>query len=1178
MPQPPYIEPIQYIRFDEQNYPIDAVTINGRSVNEFQESGKIVTSINSSSTDEQIPSAKCLYEMIWGPPYDYSKDYLTFEALEDTTFSFSRNAIQYSTDNGTTWTTLSASTNTPTVSTGNKILFKKTNPTITDGYGIGTFSSTGRFNVSGNIMSLLYGDNFENQTSLSGKNYVFAQMFYNCKNIVNTSHLILPTTLSDYCYSMMFGGCSALTSTPALPSTTLTQHCYYSMFYSCASLTSAPALPATTLANHCYRMMFGSCSSLTSIPVLPATTLASYCYESMFSNCIGLTSIPTLPATTLASYCYQSMFSSCSGLTSTPILPATTLAEGCYTNMFRYCTNLRTTTTLPATTLVDECYSNMFYGCRNLTSAPTLPATTLADGCYRNMFCNCINLTSAPALPATTLAESCYVDMFSGCIHLVSAPALPALTATRSCYMRMFHNCASLTSAPSLPATRLDISCYENMFSGCAGLTSAPYILPATTLTTSCYSYMFYGCTSLRTSPILPAVDINVYACYYNMFTGCSSLNNITCYGEGNFDTYNTEYWVSGVSATGTFTGDPDATWTVGVHGVPENWNSNINVLNPFVSNGTLGMYIDDFLKINEPIENWVDDPYEYGSNEYIYINDTITYNGRTYYIWERTDGNEPNTNYALTTTVNYNTLYQQSIEYDYANLVSHPVSFFFDDDMNEYSNCNDQNILKVTQSNGQLRMLVDDFINPDIDVNDFIDDPELLGSNYYEYCEPFEYDDETYYIWVFVDTLHNTDDGTVKYILTDTINLQTLRSYSLESSLSNLGRYPIVAYFNDDFDEYGSTRFDNIVKVFSLGGYHSAGTLGMYIDDFLKANPDDFVDDPIGNGSRAYEYTGEDISYDGDDYYLWKRMSYTSTNKGGGPFYALTSTINQNTLQQKSLDNSILNVFEHPIYVHLDDDANEYGTGDGYSIVSVSQTTGLEMWIDNEFDDGMNGDGYSTMSDYLDWYLDNLDEAGGKHYYYVGQFEYDGDSCYLWINYIDNSYLVTDTINLQTLQAYSIESNYSNINTHPIVAFLRYDLIHEYDRGSYPYSIVKVTSSQPKLMMYVDDFLPEDLNMNDFIDDPESMGSNYYEYCEEFEYDGDTYYIWEMIEYSTYSDTVKYILTDTINLQTLQSYSLESSINNISVHPIVAYLDNDLNETYTNSDRLDNIITVFEL
>ena len=215
-------------------------------------------------------------------PHDYSKDYLTFVALEDGTFQFTKAGLSYSTDNGDTWTALNANTATPTVNTGNKIMFKgEMIPATTSGnQGIGTFSATGTFNASGNIMSLLYGDNFIAQTDLTGKNYAFYGLFQLNDGLIDASNLILPaTTLENYCYSYMFNGCTSLTTAPELPATTLISGCYESMFQDCTSLTTAPELPATTLISGCYRSMFQGCSSLNYIKAMfttkPTTTYTS---------------------------------------------------------------------------------------------------------------------------------------------------------------------------------------------------------------------------------------------------------------------------------------------------------------------------------------------------------------------------------------------------------------------------------------------------------------------------------------------------------------------------------------------------------------------------------------------------------------------------------------------------------------------------------------------------------------------------------------------------------------------------------------------------------------------------------------------------------------------------------------------------------------------------------------
>jgi len=290
--------------------------------------------------DKMMPIGMTDIEDVIGG-HDYSKDYLTFTALEDANFTFTTNALQYSVDGGETWETLAAYASTPTISAGSKILWKQTGLAPTSSNGIGKFSALGNFEASGNIMSLYYGDNFIGQTDLTGKSYAFYNLFNGNTRLANAENLILPaTTLTEYCYQGMFYGCTSLTTAPELSATTLTNYCYTGMFAICTSLTTAPELPATTLTEFCYYSMFNGCTSLTSSPELPATTLANNCYSSMFYGCTALTTAPELPATILAFSCYYSMFSGCTSLAIAPILPATTLADSCYLNMFEGCTSL----------------------------------------------------------------------------------------------------------------------------------------------------------------------------------------------------------------------------------------------------------------------------------------------------------------------------------------------------------------------------------------------------------------------------------------------------------------------------------------------------------------------------------------------------------------------------------------------------------------------------------------------------------------------------------------------------------------------------------------------------------------------------------------------------------------------------------------------------------------------
>ena len=237
---------------------------------------------------------------------DYSKQYLTFEVVEGGTIEFEATdesvskTISYSLDNGETWTDLTSSTSYQsiggTLSTGDKVLVKGRNNTYASndlGY-YNHFISTAKINVYGNIMSLISGDNFVDNKTLTQIN-TFYCLFSNNSKLLSAKYLILPaTTLTNYCYSHMFWNCTSLTTAPKLPATTLVDSCYYSMFTDCTKLTSAPELPATTLASSCYSNMFENCHSIVNAPVLPATTLESNCYFNMFRNCRSLNYIKAM--------------------------------------------------------------------------------------------------------------------------------------------------------------------------------------------------------------------------------------------------------------------------------------------------------------------------------------------------------------------------------------------------------------------------------------------------------------------------------------------------------------------------------------------------------------------------------------------------------------------------------------------------------------------------------------------------------------------------------------------------------------------------------------------------------------------------------------------------------------------------------------------------------------------
>lgn len=203
--------------------------------------------------------------------------------------------VSYSVDGGRTWVKTNNSNSsvvitTPTLTTGQKVYWKGNAVKMAvnssnRGLNASVFSSTCDYDVSGNLLSLLWEETFDdgNTHSLSGKDYCFACMFYgarckDCSSLIVSEDDVPVSGFYEFFYS------SRISMPPELPATSLANSCYQEMFFNCQYLVSAPQLNAMTLRDMCYQSMFHSCPSLTGTFILPATTLVASCYFGMFIN------------------------------------------------------------------------------------------------------------------------------------------------------------------------------------------------------------------------------------------------------------------------------------------------------------------------------------------------------------------------------------------------------------------------------------------------------------------------------------------------------------------------------------------------------------------------------------------------------------------------------------------------------------------------------------------------------------------------------------------------------------------------------------------------------------------------------------------------------------------------------------------------------------------------------
>ena len=242
---------------------------------------------------------------------------LTFEAIEDGTIHvtipqevelenpivYTKNGVDVDNPDGTADYDI-------TVAAGDIISFHSANAAlgkvVRGSYKHPTIKPTNRCYIYGNVMSLIddAGD-FTTDKDITG-DYALYGLFLGAKMLENhpTKELILPaTTLTNYCYSDLFSGCSALTKAPDLPATELKLRCYEQMFWECTSLTEASVMSATTVASYCCHDMFNGCTNLVKVPNLLSKTLAEYCYNGMFHGCSSLNYVKCLATDVSATDC-----------------------------------------------------------------------------------------------------------------------------------------------------------------------------------------------------------------------------------------------------------------------------------------------------------------------------------------------------------------------------------------------------------------------------------------------------------------------------------------------------------------------------------------------------------------------------------------------------------------------------------------------------------------------------------------------------------------------------------------------------------------------------------------------------------------------------------------------------------------------------------------------------------
>lgn len=277
---PKYTTPI--ISFDNSTHEVTITCTGATGIYYTTDGSTPTTSSTSYSVPFTVTSGTAVKAIATHPGYlnsdvatkyilgnDYPQNYLTFNVLTDGTicwkaFGSVAKEISYRI-NGGSWTDITSTSAGATINVyeDDVVEFKGSNETYATSKSAysGFEGGTATFDIEGNIHSLLYGDDFANNNSLTNSTYQFCSLFKKAP-VISAENLVLPaTTLKDYCYRALFSWCTTLTTPPVLPATTLATGCYWYMFEQCA-ISSAPELNATTLVKECYGHMFENCPNL----------------------------------------------------------------------------------------------------------------------------------------------------------------------------------------------------------------------------------------------------------------------------------------------------------------------------------------------------------------------------------------------------------------------------------------------------------------------------------------------------------------------------------------------------------------------------------------------------------------------------------------------------------------------------------------------------------------------------------------------------------------------------------------------------------------------------------------------------------------------------------------------------------------------------------------------------
>ena len=310
------------------------------------------------------------------------------------------NYARYSKDLST-WTDLTSGDNYINVNSGEKVYLRSIGQS-NSAFSITNINTDFYYKVSGNILSLVYGDDFDGQEYIdrrgSTPQYQSLTLYGGYNLFKNSTTLLYANNLYISSYVLQH---YQLNQDDPVSTYAVTPFDFSSFFEGCTSLILPPILWVLDRNN---------------LPYNVTDVICCGSYNSMFKNCNSLLRAPYIPtgfctwiATGFGSsynqvYKYSNMFENCTSITS-----ANDLNEGKFdgdgyqrmlyaSEMFKGCTSLMVAPKLPKIKSSYLTFNGMFKGCTSLTTVPDIDVEIIGTIGLREMFSGCSNLNYVKCL------------------------------------------------------------------------------------------------------------------------------------------------------------------------------------------------------------------------------------------------------------------------------------------------------------------------------------------------------------------------------------------------------------------------------------------------------------------------------------------------------------------------------------------------------------------------------------------------------------------------------------------------------------------------------------------------------------------------------------------------------------------------------------------------------------